>query len=1039
MRNFIHLLFLSLAIHLGGFAQALAQDPSPQQPIPATPNPLPGQLPDPVQRIEELRRAGVPESVIQDYLSRQSPPILQPIQINPNTVIPEATEAPESEDPNRDQEVEEEEPEEDTVNVKREIALDSVPDMEQLVFGQHLFAGADVDFELDQGDTPSDDYVIDVGDEFTVNIWGASDLNRNLRVSEDGAVNEKYLGRIFVAGRTYRDARDALRQAFERIVSPGSNISIVLGKNKRAISVSIVGSVKRPGTYQIYANNTVFNALFKAGGLSETGTARNIEVRRGGKLVETFDLYEYLLEGESPPVYLKNNDYIFVPVQRKVVRVDGEVKQPMFYELRENENLSELLRFAGGAKYTARTDIVQLTRLENGQEKLIDIPFGDLRASGQDFSLQDGDKIDFKAAKPSVYNLVEVVGAVTYPGPYELEPGDRVMDLLNKAGGVSSTAFVSKAYVTRFIRPGELAYQTISLGKAIDGDTTHNIRLQYFDQVRVFSQDEFKDQKYISVTGHVRNPGDFLLSPTMTLKDLLFLSGGPKEDADLNNVQLAFINRPELEDAKRFRRFGEEEEGGEEENTAPAPDPAAMEGDMEVNENNIEVITRVAINENWQNDSTLDSIFVKDFNEVRVFSKYEFIYRQFIEVAGAVAKPGSYQVKRGMSLKDILYLSGGLLEEADVGEVELYRIIEIDEKGFYASKTPKKELIRITLDTRDWQRSQVADSLDVTDFYKVNFRPKGNFFQQGYVEVKGLVNLPDSFPVLPNMTLKDLFYLAEGFKIEADLNNIELSRVVEIRTESGEVVPTPIVIRRISTDQDWQNDPRLDNITLNSFDQVFVRKNPNFELQESVFIDGEVIQPGEYNKISKSERISSLVRRSGGITELAYLEGAFLIRTWGDSTKRIALNLEKALRRPNSKHDIPMLDGDMLVLPPRQDLVTVRGNVLKSGNTVVYDPSKTSYKYYVNQAGGFAPRTRKKNSRVVYMDGRVKRVKSFLGLRMYPKVEQGSTLLVEAKPPKKEKAPGSGNKLSFEALMATLTSLLTFYILVDTARGGTAN
>ena len=987
-----------------------------QDPLPQNPTQLPSNIPSSViERAQQLRSQGLSNQQIQEMLKRE----------NANsTIFPSAPANPASNIPNpvanqneqqsegqtndkTDQQAEEESSESDTVSVKQDFEQVKDIDVESMIFGQHLYQLPGIKFELDQSNKPDDNYVIDVGDEFNVSIWGPSELNEPLIVDKDGAIYRPFIGKIYVAGRTYAEARESLKQAYQRIVGPGSTISISLGEKQRTISISIVGSVRKPGTYKIYANNTVFNALFYAGGLTATGSVRNIEVRRRGEIVYTFDMYEYLLGGNKPPVYLREGDYIFVPVQRKVVKISGEVKSPMFYELKENEDLSALVSYAGGTKYIARKDIVRLKRLEGASEKLIDIPFKEIREKGEDISLQDGDWLHFETLEPSTFNLVEVLGAVSYEGGYELEAGDRVTDILQKAGGISNQAYMDKAYITRFLRPGELAYIPFSLSQAVLGDTIHNLKLQYFDQIRIFSENEFKDNKKIRIEGEVREPGSFPLSPTMTLKDLLFLSGGPTEEADLNNIQLIVVTEASDEDSKVFRKENGELALPDESSETEGDDPelnAEPEGTLSILEpssstdeelgideetsGDKEVISRIAIKENWQVDSALDTVLLNGFNKVRVYSKFDFIYKQYIQVEGAINKPGRYQVLRGMSLKDILYLAGGLKEKADLKEVELYKLIDIEEKGYFSTKTPKKELIRIALDNDDWQTSKKADSIEVSSYYKVFFRSKGEFMQKGMVKVAGLVNAPGQYTVLPNMTLKDLFYLANGFKVEADLNNIELSRIIEVEDGSGRIVPRPIVIRTISTIQDWETDDRLDQIELNSFDQVFIRKNPAFEIQESVFIEGEVVKPGEYNKISKSERLSSLVKRAMGVTSLAYLEGAYLVRNLGKETHKVAIKLDKAIGRPNSKHDIPLLDNDHLIIPPRLDLVTIEGNVMQSGNTVVYDPDRTRFKHYVNLAGGFSKRTRRKGSQVAYMDGRVKGTKSFMFMNFYPKVEQ---------------------------------------------------
>ncbi|MEM8888170.1 MAG: SLBB domain-containing protein, partial [Bacteroidota bacterium] len=295
---------------------------------------------------------------------------------------------------------------------------------------------------------------------------------------------------------------------------------------------------------------------------------------------------------------------------------------------------------------------------------------------------------------------------------------------------------------------------------------------------------------------------------------------------------------------------------------------------------------------------------------------------------------------------------------------------------------------------------------------------------------KGEVRNPGRFKLVPNMTLRDLIYQAGGLKLIADFDNIELTRIIELK-EDGKIIPTPIVVQTISVNQDWQNDPSLAEVEINAFDQVFIRKNPDFEVQESVFLEGEVISPGEYNKIRKFERISSLVKRANGPTDLADIEGAQIFRIGINGP--ISLRLKKALANPGGKYDIPLLEGDRLLIPPLQNTVTISGNVLRPGITVIYEKGKTRYRYYVKKyAGGFAKRTLKRNNTIAYADGSVRGTGRFFWKKFYPKVKQGSTIIVARKQDKKKKDKDGENrfKINTQELIATLTAILTFAILL---------
>ncbi|RMG27808.1 MAG: hypothetical protein D6730_06440, partial [Bacteroidetes bacterium] len=488
---------------------------------------------------------------------------------------------------------------------------DSLEMARNKIYGQHIFDEVSAHFTRNQSLIPPDDYIIGPGDQLIVSIWGPSELQEILTVERDGSIFRQNLGKIVLAGYTYGDVKRMLERRYRRITNPGSNIQIVMGQNRRTVSVNIVGEVNEPGTYEIFANNTAYNALFYANGIAPNGSVRNIRVRRNGRIVKVFDMYKFWLEGEDDPLFLDNNDYVFVPVHGKVVKISGSVKRPMRYELKEEENLAALLKFAGGFTTHARTSNVQIRRIKNGKEIYDDVSLDSLIGNGQDYLLMDGDEVVVQEQKRQQYNVVQVEGGVMYPDMYELVPGQRVMDIIRKAGGLDTSAYLKRAYITRLVRPGEIEYIDIDLEKAIQGDPAHNIRMQFFDQLLVFLETDFQEEKYIHVTGEVRQPDSFLVSPNMSLKDVLLLARGLNEDADLNNIELStFTRKLEL----TIDSLAVEEELSEEE-----------EPRLELPESDL-IIRRVAIPRNWEDDPGLDTIMVSAYNQVRVYSKYDFTH-----------------------------------------------------------------------------------------------------------------------------------------------------------------------------------------------------------------------------------------------------------------------------------------------------------------------------------------------------------------------------------------------------------------------------
>ncbi len=996
-------------------------------------------------RIQELRDAGVPEAQIQQILEQASAADASQADDPENEPTDEAetTDADAADTENTEEGTDQDSPPEardepelsaaEVAAAAQQRRTDSIRTAQNKIFGQDVFTNPQYNFRRAASQVPQAGYLIGAGDAFVVAAWGPAELSESLEVQPDGAIVRTGMGKVYVAGLTYQEARTLLIQKYRQFLPARTNIEIILGPNRRTISANLVGMVPKPGTYEIYAASTAFQALFEAGGVSGLGTVRKIMIKRNGQTIQNLDLYKFLLEGNYEPVYLQSNDYIFVPIQGKIVKIEGDIKRPMRYELLEGENLNSLLEYAGGLNYHARTNNIQIRRFVNGEIELLDIDLEDLMNRQEDFRILDGDVVNIRRSNLRNENIIGIQGAVKYPGNYQLLPGERVSDIIERAGGLDTVAFLPRAYVVRLMGPGQTSYIPIDLRKVFEEDQTHNLSLQFFDKLNIFSQLDFQEERFISISGNVRKAGRFKLSPTMTLKDLLYLAGGPRADADLNSIELSAFTYAEDLDTRQIRsdftQEGEPGETGSNPDDAPPIDPNNPD---ETNANNEDVlITRVAVNGYWETDPALDTIFLSEYSQVKIYSRYDFIDQQYLQLGGAVKRPGRYQLKRGMTLKDILYLAGGLRENADVNEVELYQIIDPKDRGHYGTGTDRKEILRIQLD-ENWRESTIADTLDISNAYKLIVRTEGEFFQQGEIQIIGLVKKPGRYQVLPNMTLRDVLYMAGGIDLKADFENIELARIIEVEQTNGEIIPIRTLLRTISVDQDWQSDSSLDLIKLNAFDQIYVRKNPDFELQEQVTINGEIITPGLYSKKAKDERLSSLVSRAGGVTELAYLKGAYLSRARvGD----VAIKLEKALRRPGSKWDIALLKGDELVIPPRMDVITVQGNVIVPGTTILYEPAKRRMKYYVNLSGGFDRKTRKKMSTVSYVDGRVKRTKSFLGIKFHPKVAQGAIVDIAAKPPKATDEKGNviaRARFSFDELVAGVSGVLTFLLLIRT-------
>lgn len=996
------------------------------------------------ERVEELRRSGIPESRIIEILQNElgvteltlPAPSESGLSSDPDTPQPApGLNSPPSQADDAETaavsgliDLAEEEGKEPEEVIEFDLTADKMGAYEPSgIFGHQIFRqplSGDSIIRL----SPPPGYIIGPGDIFTVTIYDRSELSESLTVTEDGAILRRLFGKIYVSGKKYETVKQILTQKYKRLVAAGSVIEIGLVPNPRTIGINIVGEVATPGYYQIPASTPAFRAIIVAGGISDIGTVRNIQIKRNGRTVHTIDIYDYLLKGDYEPFYLQEEDFIFIPIQEKIVKIGGAVQRPMKYELRENENLTTLLDFAGGLLHTAMIQNVELRRLEmvpsvntsgpvfEKQSLIINLNLEEIAVSPSgDYQLFDGDTIGIKQLKVETYNEISVKGRVAYPETYQLFQGEKVSDVIRRAGGLTEDAYKDRAYVVRRdLKKRETEYIPINLNHIFPDSTTVNLEspdnmaLRFKDVLIVFSESMFLEQRSLVASGRVKRPGTIEVYPTMNLRDLLYLVGGFEEDADLKSVELSLVTEAEDVDINNFE-------------ASPVQSVTDTSG-------SVALVRRINIPENWQQNTSLDTILIYDFNRIKVYSRYDFIFTRNVAVRGAVKKGGSFPVKRGMTLTDVLYQAGGLSEPNANNLVELYKIIEVEEKGNFGTATDIAEIERIKL-TGDWRENSLADGVDITSYYKVVVRSESEFVRQGVVRIKGMVAKPGKYDVLAGMTLKDIIYEAGGFELEADLSQIELSRIIEVVGANGELVAVPTNIRLVSTVQNWQDDSSLDDIEVVTFDQIFVRSSPDFQLQQSVYLTGEIMTPGEYNKQSRDERLSSMIARANGITELSHLEGAYIVRR---NVGRVSIMMEKALRRPGSKYDLVLLEGDSIYIPPRTDAVTINGNVLVPGTTVMYEKGNTRFKYYVNLAGGFARKSRKKETTVTYVDGRVKSVKRFVFFRYYPKIEQGCVISVPVKVPRGENGEGSRSwGVDVNNVIASATSILTFILLID--------
>ena len=419
--------------------------------------------------------------------------------------------------------------------------LDEKPQAQEVaqqdaVFGRNIFNTRNLTFEPNVNIATPPNYRLGPGDEVVIDIWGASQNTIRQQISPDGTINLEQLGPVFLSGMTVDRAQQYLTEELRKIYSDQSNqIRVTLG-NTRTIQINVMGEVVQPGTYALSAFSTVFHALYRAGGVSNIGSLRNVKVSRGGKIVATVDVYQFIMQGKTrDDIRLEEGDVIIVPAYDALVQITGNVKRPMRYEMKKGETLSTLLKYAGGFTSDAYTKSLRIVR-QNGKEYQVNT------VDDTDYSvckMHDGDVVTAEAILDRFTNKLEVRGAVYRPGIYELGGKlNTVRELVEKADGLMADAFTGRAVLYRERENKTREVKQIDIRAIMDG-TQPDIPLQKNDVLYIPSIHDLEDLGNVQIYGEVAHPGDYPYADNMTLEDLVITAGGLRESASVVRVDVA--------------------------------------------------------------------------------------------------------------------------------------------------------------------------------------------------------------------------------------------------------------------------------------------------------------------------------------------------------------------------------------------------------------------------------------------------------------------------------------------------------------------
>ena len=406
--------------------------------------------------------------------------------------------------------------------------------MEPRVFGHNIFNNELLTFEPSNNIPTPSDYILGAGDYVFIDVWGASQNLIETEISPDGKIVVEGVGPLHLAGKSVQEANKYLAEKLGKIYAE-SSVSLSVGTT-RSIVVQVLGEVVTPGSYTLSALSTAFNALYAAGGISSIGTLRSINVFRNGKNIATIDVYDYILNGNTESnIYLQDNDVISVGAYESIVSINGKVKRPMGYELKENETLSSLLKYAGGFMGDAYNEKMRVVRKTGREYSLFTIGKKDMDT----FAMCDGDSVFVDSIIPRFSNMVEVSGAVFYPGMYQFgEEINTVSKLIEAAGGLCEDAFLNRAVLIHR-NPNKInESEPIDLNGIING-TAADVMLRNNDELIIVSSSEMKGELYIRVNGEVREPGKYEFAENLTVEDMILRAGGLTQAASTARVDVS--------------------------------------------------------------------------------------------------------------------------------------------------------------------------------------------------------------------------------------------------------------------------------------------------------------------------------------------------------------------------------------------------------------------------------------------------------------------------------------------------------------------
>ena len=515
------------------------------------------------------------------------------------------------------------------------------------IFGQDLFRSSRLTFEPNLKIATPQNYVLGPGDEVIIDIWGDAQMATSQVISSEGRINISGVGPVFLSGLTIEEATVRLRRSlttmYEGLNNGSVKMKLSLG-SIRSIQVNITGEVGSAGTFTLPSLATLFHGLYVARGVNNLGSMRRIQVYRGGKLFSEVDVYDYILNGKTErDIALREGDMIIVPAYSKLVEISGQVKRPMFYEMKDDETIADLIRFAGEFTNEANQSVINVTRRQNGGE------FKSFTVDSSEFGsfvLEDGDVLSVSGSIDRYENRVQIKGAVYREGDYAIDDKVKsVKQLIARADGLREDAFMARAMLYREKPDWTMEVEAIDLGALMSGAAA-DIELRPNDLLVISSITQMQEEYNVTIFGAVKTPDTYPYAEGMTVEDLVVSANGLLESASTANVTI----------------------------TRRMKDPKSMQ----VSDKLFEIFT-VELKDGLVVGGEKEFV-LQPFDQVYVRRSPVYVTQSSVALRGEVAFEGNYPLThRNMRLSEVVEAAGGVTPGAYLEGAYLLRRMTSEE------------------------------------------------------------------------------------------------------------------------------------------------------------------------------------------------------------------------------------------------------------------------------------------------------------------------------------------------------------------------